>query len=233
MLLNIVRYILRFLFAVLTRTQACGLENIPVEGGAILAANHLSRLDAPLVFIHIERQDLTGLVADTYQKKPFFRWLINTAHGIWINRQEADLQALREARQYLQAGGLLGIAPEGTRSRTGALIPAKTGVAYLADKASVPIVPIAIYGSEIAVRDMLRLRRPRITIHFGHPFLLPPLQRGDRSASLQRNTDEIMCRIAAMLPPQYHGVYANHPRLGEFSGAPAPRPKSQPLTEAA
>lgn len=207
------RSIVRTLFNLFSRVEVVGLENIPSQGGCILATNHLGRLDAPLVFALVERQDITALVADTYQKNPLMRWLVTIARGIWVNREEADLQAMRAARSFLQSGGILGIAPEGTRSRTGSLQPAKTGVAYLANKSSVPIVPAAIYGTETAVGELLRLRRPQISILFGEPFTLPPITRQQRDTALQENTAEIMCRIAAMLPSKYHGVYADHPRL--------------------
>jgi 1-acyl-sn-glycerol-3-phosphate acyltransferase len=211
------RKILRFLYNVFFRVEALGLENIPPEGtGCILAVNHLSRLDPPLVFIQLDRQDVSGLVADKYMHNPFIIPLIETVNGIWVNREEADFRALREARNYLRSGGVLGIAPEGTRSDTQALIPAKTGVAYLADKAEVAVMPTAIYGTENAVLEVLRLRRPRMTIHFDKPFMLPPIDRSQRDEILQRNTDEIMCRIAALLPPAYRGAYADHPRLKEL-----------------
>ena len=96
------------------------------------------------------------------------------------------------------------------------MIRAKTGAAYLAHLTDAPIVPLAITGTEKAGRDLLHLRRPRLTIRVGIPFTLPPISDDDRSAGLRRNTNEIMCRIAAMLPPQYHGVYADFPRLREL-----------------
>jgi 1-acyl-sn-glycerol-3-phosphate acyltransferase len=170
----------------------------------------------------VNRKDLTGMVADKYLKHKRYFWirpLVEAVNGIWINREQADFQALRSARDYLKAGYALGIAPEGTRSHTGALIPAKTGVAYLADKAGVPIVPVAIWGTEAAIAQVLRLRRPHVFIRFGPPFNLPKLQRGDRSDMLQSNTVLIMCRIAAMLPEQYHGVYQDHPCLREMQPA--------------
>jgi len=211
----ILRAVLRFLYKLLTRMEVIGLENVPDTGGCILAVNHMSRLDPPLVYIFIKREDLTGLAADKYKKNPLFSLIINSVNGIWLNREEADFRALREALNHLLAGGALGIAPEGTRSRVGSLLPAKTGVAYLANKAHVPIVPIAISGTEDAVRQLLRFRRPRFRVQFGELFLLPPIDRQDRDGSLQRNTDEIMCRIAAMLPLQYRGAYSDHPRLLE------------------
>lgn len=210
------RAIVRKLFTLFSRLEVTGLENVPLQGGYILATNHLGRLDAPMVFATVDRDDCTALVADKYKTNPFFSWLVVTVKGIWINREDADIHALREARSFLQAGGILGIAPEGTRSRTGALEPAKTGVAYLADKAGVAVIPVAITGSETAAHSLLRLRRPCLTIRYGMPLKLPPIPRSDRDAALQSNTDEIMCRIAAMLPPANRGAYASHPRLLEL-----------------
>lgn len=218
MLRSFLRGLARFLFKILARITVEGMENIPEKGGAILASNHLSRLDSPFALAVIERSDVTGLVADTYRRNVLLRPLIEGVHGIWLNRGEADLHALRAAREHLQHGGLLGIAPEGTRSTTGALMRAKTGVAFLADKVNVPIVPFAITGTEDAIERLLHLHRPRLTMRFGKPFQLLPLERNDRSASLQRNTDEIMCQIAALLPPHYRGYYAGHPRLQELLG---------------
>jgi 1-acyl-sn-glycerol-3-phosphate acyltransferase len=213
---KILHGVMRFLFAILTRVNAQGLENIPRQGAAILAANHQGIVDAAMLFALLKRTDATGLVADKYQKNAFMRWLINSVHGIWINRESADLGALREALDYLRQGGMLGIAPEGTRSHSGVLMQAKTGVAYLADKSGVPIVPIAIWGSQGALAKAFRLTRPRLYVRVGKPFTLPAVDRKDREAGLQRNTDEIMCRIAAMLPDEYWGAYADHPRLQEL-----------------
>ena len=216
MLRAILRSLVRFLFEVLTRVKTEGLENVPIHGGCILAANHVSRLDPALIYVLLRRADVTSLVADKYKKMPFFRWLVEAVGGIWVNREEADFHALREARDFLKNGGILGIAPEGTRSHTGALMPAKTGVAYLADKADVPIIPTAISGTDKAFHELFRLRRAYIMVRFGEPFTLPHLERGDRTLALHQNTEEIMCRIAALLPPAYRGVYADHARLLEF-----------------
>jgi 1-acyl-sn-glycerol-3-phosphate acyltransferase len=216
MIRQIIRLIVRLLFKLLTRIQVVGLENVPAEGGCILVSNHLGILDPVLVFSLLEREDATSLVAKKYQRNPFTRWLINAVDGIWLNRQEADARALRKAVLYLRQGGLLGISPEGTRSPTKALIPAKTGVAYLADKARVPILPTGITGTERAFSSLASLRRPWLRVIFGSPIELPPIVRSTRDEDLQRNTDEIMCRIAALLPPEYRGAYANHPRLSQF-----------------
>ncbi len=219
---RIIYKVVRLLLFVIFRTEVIGLENVPRTGRCILAANHVGTLDAPLVFAAIDRQDITALVAKKYQKSPLMRFLFNAIDGIWLNREEADTQAVRAALDLFERGGMLGVAPEGTRSKTGAMIPAKTGVAYLADRAGAPVIPAAITGTYRAVWNLLRLKRPHIAIRFGQPLTLPPVNRKTRDADLQRNTDEIMCRIAAMLPPEYWGAYAGHPRLKELleSGQP-------------
>ena len=112
-----------FLFKLLSRVEPVGMENLPPQGGCIIASNHLSRIDPVLVFALGKRRDMSALVADKYKRNFLIRPLIVGVGGIWINREEADIQALREARQFLRNGGMLGIAPEGTRSRTGALDP--------------------------------------------------------------------------------------------------------------
>jgi 1-acyl-sn-glycerol-3-phosphate acyltransferase len=206
------------LFWSLTKLEVSGMENIPNKGGGIIAPNHLGVIDAPLVFVVVERNDITALVAKKHRKNPLFKWVVNGVDGIWLNREEADTAAIRAARSHLQNGGLLGIAPEGTRSKTGGLIPGKTGVAYLAEKAGVPIVPAAITGTYQGIKKVLRLQRPHILIRFGEPFMLPPVDRNSRDASLKMNTDEIMCRIAAMLPPEHRGIYTDHPRVKELLG---------------
>jgi 1-acyl-sn-glycerol-3-phosphate acyltransferase len=213
------RGFVRILFKVLTRVDAIGSENVPETGGCIIAVNHFSRLDPPLVYILVKRKDVTALAADKYQSYPLIRWVINIVDGIWLNREEADFGAMREARKYLQSGGALGIAPEGTRSSSGGLLLAKTGVAFLADKTGVPVIPTAIFGTEYAVKQMLLLQRPSIHVRFGKPLTLPPIEHKDRDGCLKRNTDEIMCQIAAMLPPEYRGAYADFPRLKELLNA--------------
>jgi 1-acyl-sn-glycerol-3-phosphate acyltransferase len=216
MVRKIIHKIIRFLLFGIFHTEVYGKENMPRQGGGLVATNHVGTLDAALVFAVFDREDITAMVAKKHQKSPVWRFLFNAVGGIWLNRDEADTQAMRHALEHLEKGKLLGIAPEGTRSKTGAMIPAKTGVAYLASRANAPIYPAAITGTYRAVWNLLKLKRPRIAIRFGEPFTLPPIDRKDRAAGLQRNTDEIMCRIAVMLPPEYWGVYAGHPRLKEL-----------------
>ena len=213
---NTLRRTLRFLFYAICRIELVGTENIPQEGGVLGAANHLGRLDGPLVYAVMPREDVSALAAKKYQKNPFFRWVLDSARVIWLDRDNPDPNTLKAAIQFLRNGGMLGIAPEGTRSKTGAMIPAKPGVAYLATKTEVPLLPVGVTGTERAFKDLFRLRRPHLKLVFGKTFTLPPLDRKNRDESLRQNADEIMCRIALLVPPSYRGVYADHPRLKEL-----------------
>jgi 1-acyl-sn-glycerol-3-phosphate acyltransferase len=130
----------------------------------------------------------------------------------------ADFTVLREVLKRLKNGGVLVLAPEGTRSPTAQLQQAWDGAGYLAAKARVPILPVGLAGSE-DVRffgNLRRLRRTRVAIRVGEPFWLPPIQSKERATTLRQYTDEIMCRIAVLLPLEYRGVYTNYPRLKEL-----------------
>lgn len=212
--------ICRFLLTRLARVEFSGLEHLPSDGAIIVATNHMSRMDTLYLFINPARPDITALVADKYKKYPIFNWILDVGGIIWLDRSKADFGAFRLAADVLKNGVSLGIAPEGTRSTTGQLIEGKPGTALLALKAGVPIVPVGIAGSEMYFRRLLTLRRPNLRLTFGPPIHLPPLDRNNREESLQKMTDEIMCRIAILLPPQYWGFYRDHPRLKEMLANP-------------
>jgi 1-acyl-sn-glycerol-3-phosphate acyltransferase len=215
-MLRFIRKTLYVLFQILTRPVFKGVENIPAKGACILATNHLSVLDAPLILCVQERDDFTALIARKHKKNIAFRFLVDTVKGIWIDRYLLEVQPLKEIISHLKKGGLLGVSPEGTRSLTHQLIKAKEGVAYLAAKTNTPIVPVAVTGTEDASMKIVLLQRPKVKVEFGKPFHLPPLDQDNRNGALEKATDEIMCRIASMLPQKYWGVYSSHPRLKEL-----------------
>ncbi|MCJ7622593.1 MAG: 1-acyl-sn-glycerol-3-phosphate acyltransferase [Anaerolineaceae bacterium] len=215
---KIVRTLVYILVRMLTRSELIGLENIPDEGGIILATNHMSRIDLPVLMMitYVKRTDITALVTTKYRDHLIFRLLLDLLGAFWIDRTKADFAAFRKAVDFLKDGGLVGISPEGTRSKTGVLIEGKSGIVIIAEKADVPIVPVGIAGTEDAASAFRRLRRPRIVVRVGESFRISPLERNNRNEILQGNTDEIMCRIAAQLPGKYHGFYRDYPRLKEF-----------------
>lgn len=211
---RIAKRIVRFLMRIVFRINIEGGEHVPDEGGIIIASNHLSRWDIPLLMLIPNRLDLTGMVTDKYLEYPLIHWFINMVGGIWLDRSRADFAAFRTAIEALDEGRALGIAPEGTRSDTGMLIEGKPGTILLAIKAQAPVVPTALIGTESAAKNWWK--RPRLTMRFGEPFTLPPLTRENRNEQMETSTEEMMCRIAALLPEKYHGVYTDHPRIKEL-----------------
>jgi 1-acyl-sn-glycerol-3-phosphate acyltransferase len=195
-----------------------GLEHIPDNGGLIIATNHISRLDLPTLICIEKRPDITALVATKYKRYPFFRWLIEVGEGIWLDRTKADFSAFKEAEDLLKNGGTLGIAPEGTRSRNGKLQRGKPGTVLIAAKTGIPIIPVGITGTDVAFKKrIVSFKRPVITIRFGEKYTLPSINgNNDRSTLLREYTDDLMCRIAALLPEDRRGVYANEERLREL-----------------
>ncbi|HRQ41408.1 MAG TPA: lysophospholipid acyltransferase family protein [Chloroflexota bacterium] len=215
MFLHGLRIFCRILLKIIARVDIQGMEHIPSTGGALIVSNHLGRLDAMLGVVLADRDDIILMIADKYEKYLFWRFLGNKLNAIWLNREEADFHALREVSKRLHGGGISGIAPEGTRSKAESLLPGKPGAAYLAAKTGVLVIPVALWGTEdrVVKERLSRLRRLDIHIRIGPAFTLPALKRANRDEMLAQGTDEIMTRIAAMLPEQYRGVYAAHPRL--------------------
>lgn len=210
--------IFHFIVKVLATVEFCGAENLPKEGGVIITTNHMSRVDTLLLFLNPGRTDITALVTTKYQKYPFFKWILDTGGIIWLDRDSADFAAFRLAADAIKAGRAMGIAPEGTRSDIGQLQEGKPGAVLLEHKTGATIVPVAIAGTESFFRRLFTLRRPRVRLTFGRAYTLPPIDRANRDESLQQMTEEVMLRIAVMLPPQYWGFYKDNPRLKEMVG---------------
>ncbi|MDL1910233.1 1-acyl-sn-glycerol-3-phosphate acyltransferase [Chloroflexi bacterium CFX6] len=212
------RSIVRFFMRLIARIEAPGLEKLP-GGNLIVAANHLGRLDTAVLMCLLDREDIIMPIAEKYRRHPIFGAMGRAANGIWLNRFEADHSALRKILERMKQGGLLVIAPEGTRSKTEALQEGKPGVAFLAGKSGYPVVPVAVTGTEdrAIVENLKRFRRSRIAVKVGDPFHVQIPNGKGREQAMRAATDEIMCRIGAMLPENYRGVYADHPRLRELS----------------
>ena len=212
------RSLIKLIIRLTCRLEIHSLDRLPKTGAFAVASNHLGRLDPLLVYYLLDRRDIIMLVAEKYRENALARWFVRQLDGIFVDRFEADFRAVREALTRLRSGGLLVLAPEGTRSPTGALIEGHHGISYLAAKAGVPIYPVGITGTQdrAVLAHFKRLRRARVVGVVGEPFTLPGISRQARDETLEAYTGEIMCRIAALIPPEYRGVYADHPRLREL-----------------
>ena len=206
------RTIFRPIFRSLCDIHIIGKENIPKHGAYIIAHNHISLFEPPLIlaFWPIPPEAVSG--ADVFSR-PGQQIMVIAYGGIPLHRGRYDRKVIDVMMSLLEQGMPLLISPEGGRSHEIGLRRALPGVAYLMDQANVPVLPVGIVGT---TDDMLerafRLERPRLEIHIGNPFVLPPITgKGEaRRRSRQKNADMVMQHIAALLPDIYHGVY-KHP----------------------
>ena len=202
------RAIVRFVFKLFTDWEVVGLEYVPPDGPFISVSNHTHSLDPLLIMGSLPRR-LYPLAADKWRRRPVVGQLVGSVGAIFIRRGEVDRRALRRAVEALQQGKVLGIAPEGTRSKTGTLQEGRAGAAYLACLTGVPLLPVGVIGVETALGKLRRLRRPQVRVVIGRSFTIPPLpsKAGGRSKRLREYTDQIMHCIAELLPEEYRGVY--------------------------
>jgi len=199
------------------RTKVEGQENIPKSGGAILASNHNPGFDFVLMGYGCPRQVYFMAKKEVFEISPLLNKLLFTIGTFPIHRGKRDQQALDAAVEIVKSGKVLGMFPEGTRSRTGKLQRAHSGAARIAIKANAPVVPTVIMGSEkIVERTWLPWGRPLVTVRFGPP-LYPPASPDGRvtQAAARTFTHEFMCAIAELLPPERRGAYADCGALDE------------------
>ena len=194
-----------------------GIDKLP-EGNVIVAANHLGRLDTAALLCILDREDIIMPVAEKYKDHLLYGAIGRAANAVWLNRFEADYSAFRQILERMKEGGLLVIAPEGTRSKTEALQEAKMGVVFLASKSGYPVLPVAVTGTEdrLILENLKHFRRSKITATAAELMHVEIPKGKGREEAMRQVTDEIMCQIAALLPEKYRGVYSDHPRLKEL-----------------
>lgn len=212
------------LLAPYASVKQVGRENIPLTGPLIVASNHLNDAD-PCIFGFFFPRILRTLAKQELFKYHGLRQFLNAYGAIPVRRGEADLAALRVANEILQDGGAVCIFPEGTSSRHRAqLKEAFPGAGLIALRSGIPVLPVAITGSQrLGLPEMfLRLPFPRqhVTITYGEPFILEKPARVNGEAA-KAATQEIMERIAALLPPEYRGYYGNAPLSDATQPAPS------------
>jgi 1-acyl-sn-glycerol-3-phosphate acyltransferase len=200
------------LLRILYRPKTLGLENIPAEGPAILAANHQSFLDDLLLPLMVKKRKVVFLAKADYFDNWYLRWFFKGANVIPVRRESksAAEAALRTGVEALQAGALVGIFPEGTRSPDFRLYRGKTGVARMALEARVPVIPVAILGTyEAMPYDRKLPKAGRVTLRFGKPLTFERYYDTPSDRFFLRSvTDEIMYEIMMLSGQEYVDEYA-------------------------
>jgi 1-acyl-sn-glycerol-3-phosphate acyltransferase len=190
-----------------TGREVTGRDHVPRTGGFILASNHISFWDPPLIGSSIPRE-LHFLAKEELFSNPAFGWLIRSYNAIPIRRGMVDLSGMARAVEALRRGGGLMLFPEGTRMRDGELHPARPGVGMLSVNGGVPIVPCFISGSDRERGWLTRQSRVRITIGPASSWLElagPGTDLTPGRALYQRVADAVMREIARLKQEQYPG----------------------------
>lgn len=199
-------------FRVLIGFRIEGLKNVPRETGALVISNHLHNSD-PILLVAAYPRPLLWMAKKEVFGVPFIGWVADSAGAFPVDRGSADRSALRNAERLLRENYLVGVFPEGTRSKSGGLKDVYPGVALIALKSGVPILPTAIFGSETLPFNGRNGRRrhkgrPRVTVRIGEPFYLPAKTEDGRRRDMSELTDTMMIHVARLLPEAYRGIYA-------------------------
>jgi 1-acyl-sn-glycerol-3-phosphate acyltransferase len=210
---RITNAVLRGIFSLTCKIDRSQFDPVPENGPFILVINHLSALEAPLLYLFLRPRRTIALAKKELWGNAFTRKIMQWWECIPLDRDGMDRQALNEGFRVLKNSDILCIAPEGTRSPDNMLIEGKAGTSFIASKSGVPILPIANWGIEDFTKNIKRLRRTRVHFKVGTPFVIKTDKKRFSAEERQQITDEMMIRIAELLPESYRGFYAE--RIGE------------------
>ncbi len=205
---RLIRALARLLIRLLTRPRLRGMENLPPAGPALIVLNHLGDADAPLVLAALPQAPEALGKLELLDEFPVLGRIMDWYGIVWVHRGRPDRHALECAVEALREGRYLVIAPEGRYTLTQGLERGGSGAAFVALRAGVPLIPVALTGTENpkVYATLRRLHRPSISLTVGRPIYLSP-ESDSRPRALKEATDQVMRALARLLPPEYRGVY--------------------------
>lgn len=197
----------RTLYLTYFRARMYNAERVPTSGSVILASNHASFLDPPLIGSCLHR-GINYLARDTLFRYPGCGWLLRQWDAVPVDREGGGAAGLRAILDRLLAGGGIILFPEGTRTRDGKLQPARSGIGLTVIKSSAPVVPVRVWGTFDAYGVHVPIPLPvRLTVKFGQPMDFAALREEAKHCSkprlkliYQEIADEIMAAIAKLEP---------------------------------
>jgi 1-acyl-sn-glycerol-3-phosphate acyltransferase len=198
----------RPVFDAIVDLEVEGLDKVPASGPAILMINHVAFLD-PVMLIACVRRRIVPMSKIENLALPGVNLLIKLWGAINVRRGEVDRAALKQAIEALRAGHLLLMAPEGTRSKSGDLQEPHDGIAYVATRANALVIPVGIVGTPDIGKNWKRGKRTRVRVTLGRPFYFETAGERAGRQTLSQMTTEAMYQLAAVLPPQQRGRFAN------------------------
>lgn len=208
---QVLKPVFQGIFHLLARIKVTGKENVPFRQPYLVAINHISLFDPPFTLTFWPEM-LEAMGASVIWEKPGQAQLVRMYSAIPVHRGEYDRVLFDKVLSVLAAGRPLLIAPEGTRSHREEMSRARPGIAFIIEKAQVPVLPVGVVGTtDDFFNRGIRGQRPLLELRIGKSVALPPVTgKGDeRHAARQRNADLVMAHIAGLLPAQYRGYYAD------------------------
>jgi len=209
MLYKIVAWIVKLGTGILCRIDAPDIHTVPMRGPLIAISNHTGQLEVAVFFGLLQPRPITGWAKMEAWDNAFFNWLFSLWGLIPVKRGEGDTSAMKKALKALNEGYIFGLAPEGTRNKTGKLQRAQPGAVILATHSGAPILPVVHWGGENFLRNLAHLRRTDFHVRVGTPFRLKLEGVKVTREIRQQIADEMMIRLAELLPPEYRGAYQN------------------------
>jgi 1-acyl-sn-glycerol-3-phosphate acyltransferase len=201
--------VIKAIIDVLCEIHAEEIQKLPATGPLILASNHVNFLEAVIFFTYTPPRPITAIAKVETWDSPILGPLFSLWGAIPIKRGEADRAAYEASLLALKENKILAILPEGTRSNDGKLQKGQPGIVLLAARSSAPIQPGVVYGQENFWPNFRRLRRTEIFIKVGEPFKLKTEGMYFDRDNRQKMADEVMYRMAELIPEEYRGVYAD------------------------
>jgi 1-acyl-sn-glycerol-3-phosphate acyltransferase len=203
--------ILYFLIASLTKlvihVEVSGKDNIPRHGPVIIASNHVNLLDSPILLVSLGRRVHLMAKEELFHPR-LIGWLATQLGAFPVAKGKLDRRAGKTSLGLLDQGEALAIFPEGMRSSDGRLGPAYQGAVLLSTRSNSALIPVGITGTSQLVGKKWLFRRPKIGINIGRPFTLAASSDKPSKEEVARLIYQVMRHIAAQLPPEYHGRYA-------------------------
>ncbi len=204
---RLINWFLRLVFRAVCRINVEELKKVPNNGPLIIVGNHINFLEAPVLIPHIDNPGIIGIAKKESWNNPLLKFLFDQWGVIPIDRDEIDREAFRQMLEVLSQGKILVIFPEGTRSKDGQMLPGKPGVVTLVLKSGATIMPVGFHGYENFWENLKRLRRTDFHIRVGTPFRINMNGDSPSRGARQAVTDEIMYKVAELLPERYRGHY--------------------------
>jgi 1-acyl-sn-glycerol-3-phosphate acyltransferase len=207
---RIVNALMRGIFRLLFTMDLSEFEKVPRQGPFIIIANHTSALDGPLMYVFMRPRNMIAMGKKELWDHWLTRFIMNLWNTIPVDRGNMGRDTMQQCFFVLDRKDILAIAPEGTRNTTGELQEGKAGVAFIAHKKQVPMVPIVTLGFNDIKKNLKRLKRTPLTIKVGKPFEIVKKEGRLDAAQRQQLVDEIMLRLAELMPKSLWGHYSGH-----------------------